>query len=84
MKEYTTKDEITVPHSIMEYYRTVIDLYKKCFADYKAGLPVDESYITDVQRLINFAIDHAKVNNLPYEEFEALKNDIDHLKYDLV
>ena len=67
-----------------DYNRIVIDLYKKCFADYKAGLPVDKDSIMDVQKLINFAIDKAIIHNTPTKELEALKDDVRHLKYSLI
>lgn len=66
------------------FNRIVIDLYRKCFKDFKAGNETDIETLTDAQKRLNFAIDHAKVNNLPSDELEALKNDINHLKYELL
>lgn len=65
------------------FNRIVIDLYRKCFEDFKAGNKTDIKTLTDAQNRLNFAIDHAKVNNLPSDELEALKDDINHLKYEL-
>lgn len=67
-----------------KYNRLVIELYKKCFADLTKGIAVDENAITEAQRELNFAIDRAKINNEPTAELEALKNDVAHLKYDLL
>lgn len=66
------------------FNRIVIDLYRKCFEDFKAGNETDIEMLTDAQKRLNFAIDHAKVNNLSTSELESLKNDVDHLKYELI
>lgn len=66
------------------FNRIVIDLYRKCFEDFKAGNETVIEMLTDAQKRLNFAIDHAKVNNLPTSELESLKNDVDHLKYELI
>lgn len=67
-----------------KYNRLVIELYKKCFADHIKGGSFDENAISEVQKELNFAIDKAKINNEPSKELEALKNDVAHLKYDLL
>ena len=63
------------------YNRIVIDLYKKCFTDYVNGSPVDADAIMEAQKVLNFAIDKAKVNNEPTDQLEALNNDLGYLKY---
>ena len=69
----------------MEYYnRLVIDLYKRCFSDYINGSPVDADAIQEVQRVLNFAIDKAKISNESVEMLEALRKDVGYLKYDLL
>jgi hypothetical protein len=65
------------------YNRLVIDLYKKVFTDYKNGEQPDVEILTEAQKKLNFAIDKAKINNEPADELEALKSDIDYLKYEL-
>lgn len=66
------------------FNRLVIDLYRKCFDDFKAGNAIDLKTLIEAQNKLDFAIDHAKVSNLPSDELEALKNDINHLKYELI
>lgn len=78
-----TNEKIIAPYSVVEHQRKVIDLYRKCFDDFKAGNEIDIKTLTEAQNKLNFAIDHAKVN-LPSDELEALKNDINHLKYELI
>jgi hypothetical protein len=65
------------------YNRIVIELFKKSLTDSINGSPVDENAISETQRKLNFAIDKAKINNEPTEELEALKKDVEYLKYDL-
>lgn len=67
-----------------DYNRIVIDLYKKSFTDYTKGSPIDADAIMEVQRVLNFAIDKAKVGNEPTDTLEALKNDVGYLKYELL
>ncbi|MEY8591416.1 hypothetical protein AALK14_08200 [Butyricimonas hominis] len=67
-----------------DYNRLVIDLYKRCFTDYINGSPVDADAIQEVQRVLNFAIDKAKIGNEPTDTLEALKKDVGYLKYDLL
>lgn len=67
-----------------DYNRLVIDLYKRCFTDYINGSPVDADAIQEVQRVLNFAIDKAKIGNEPADTLEALKKDVGYLKYDLL
>lgn len=64
--------------------RVVIDLYKRCFTDYVNGAPVDADVIQETQRVLNFAIDKAKISNEPTDMLEALKKDVGYLKYDLL
>lgn len=64
--------------------RVVIDLYKRCFTDYVNGSPVDADAIQEAQRVLNFAIDKAKISNEPTDMLEALKKDVGYLKYDLL
>lgn len=66
------------------FNRLVIDLYRKCFDDFRAGNAIDLKMLTEAQNKLDFTIDHAKVNNLPSDELEALKSDINHLKYKLL
>ena len=66
------------------YNRLVIDLFKRSFTDYISGSPVDADAIQEVHRLLNFAIDKAKINNEPIDSLEALKKDVGYLKYDLL
>lgn len=65
------------------YNRAVIELYKKSLTDFVNGSPVDENAISETQRKLNFAIDKANMDNEPTEELEALKKDVEYLKYDL-
>jgi hypothetical protein len=74
------KDKIIAPYGLVEMYRFVLDLYKSSLS----GNKPDEKTLTEAQNKLNFAIDHAKVNNLPFEEFEALKKDVDYLKYNIL
>lgn len=67
-----------------DYNRIVIDLYKKSFTDYIKGSPVDVDTILEAQRVLNFAIDKAKIGNEPTDKLEALKNDVGYLKYELL
>lgn len=67
-----------------DYNRLVIDLYKRCFTDYVNGSPVDADAIQEVQRVLNFAIDKAKIGNESADTLEALKKDVGYLKYDLL
>lgn len=66
------------------YNRLVIEIYKKCFADYKNGSNIDENMLTEAQNKLNFAIDGAKINNELTDELEVLRNDINYLKYELI
>ena len=66
------------------YNRIVIDLYKKCFTNHVNGLPIDADLIMEAQRVLNFAIDKAKVNNEPIIELEALNSDLEYLKYSIL
>lgn len=67
-----------------DYNRLVIDLYKRCFTDYINGSPVDVDAIQEAQRVLNFAIDKAKIDNEPTDTLESLKKDVGYLKYDLL
>lgn len=67
-----------------DYNRLVIDLYKRCFTDYINGSPVDVDAIQEAQRVLNFAIDKAKIGNEPTDTLESLKKDVGYLKYDLL
>jgi hypothetical protein len=66
------------------HYRIVIDLYKKCFTDYMNGTQVDASSLIEVVNIINFAIDKAKINDLPTSELECLKEDVQFLRYQIL
>lgn len=66
------------------HYRTVIDLYKKCFTDYMNGAQIEASSLMEVINIINFAIDKAKINDLPTNELESLKEDVQFLKYQIL
>ena len=66
------------------YNRIVIDLYKECFSNYANGVAVNQDKIFDVQKQLNFAIDKAIIHNEPADDFEALKNDVLYLKYELL
>lgn len=79
-----TKDKIIAHYSLVEHYRSVIDVYRKFFTDYKNGKQIDAEMLTEAQIKLNFAIDHAKVNDLPSDDLEALKDDINYLKYELI
>lgn len=67
-----------------KYNRLVIDLYKRCFTDYVNRSPVNVNSIQEAQRVLNSAIDKAKINNEPFDSLEVLKSDIDYLKYNLL
>ena len=66
------------------HYRIVIDLYQKCFKDYMNGAQIDASSLMEVINIINFAIDKAKINDLPTNELESLKKDVQFLKYQIL
>lgn len=66
------------------HYRIVIDLYKKCFTDYMNGAQIKASSLMEVINIINFAIDKAKINDLPTNELESLKEDVQFLKYQIL
>lgn len=66
------------------YNRIVIDLYKKCFTDYVNGSPVDADAIMETQKVLNYAIDKAKISNEPTDQLEALNNDLRYLKYSIL
>lgn len=67
-----------------KYYRIVLGLYKQSFSDYVNKYPVNVDAISEAQKCLNFAIDKAKINNEPCNELEALKSDVDKLKYELL
>lgn len=48
------------------------------------GSPVDADAIQEAQRVLNFAIDKAKIGNEPTDTLESLKKDVEYLKYDLL
>lgn len=73
------KDKIIAHYSLIKRHRFVIELYRSCLA----GNKPDEKTLSEVQKELNLAIDQAKINNHPTEELEALKRDIDYLKYEL-
>ncbi len=66
------------------YYRIIIDLYQKSFTNYINNQPIDIDAISEAQRCINYAIDYATIHNEPFLELEALNDDINKLKYDLL
>lgn len=66
-----------------KYYRIVLDLYKQSFSDYVNKYPVNVDAISEAQKCLNFAIDKAKINSEPCDELEALKSDVNKLKYEL-
>lgn len=67
-----------------KYYRIVIDLYKQAFVNYKCNQPVDTDAIIEAQKCIDYAIDHATIHNEPLVELEALKEDLNKLKYEIL
>jgi hypothetical protein len=73
------KDKIIAHYSLINRHRFVIELYKSCLA----GNKPDEKTLSEAQKELNLAIDKAKINNHPTEELEALKRDVDYLKYEL-
>lgn len=75
-----TRDKVIAPYSLISEYRFVIELYKSLCS----GAMPDKNMLTEAQRRLNFAIDYAEVNNLPFEDFEALKSEINHIKYNLI
>lgn len=48
-----------------EYTNLVIELYKKQFADYVKGSPVNVDSIFETQQCLSKAIDKAVINNFP-------------------
>ena len=64
--------------------RLVIDAIKKAFSQYVSTGEVDANMLSEVQNKLNFELDRLKVDNLPTEEIEALKEDISWVKYDLL
>lgn len=79
-----TDQKIIAPYFIVEQQRAIIDIYRDMLIAIKSGGNPNLKAITDAQKRLNFAIDHAKVNNLPTSELESLKNDVNHLKYELI
>lgn len=75
-----TRDKVIASYSLIKEYRFIVDLYKLLCS----GVKPDENMLTEAQRRLNFAIDYAEVNNLPFEDFEALKSEINHIKYNLI
>lgn len=77
-------EKVIAPYYLIDHQRVVIELYKTCFENHIKALPVDATAIMEAQKAIDFAIDQARIHNLPTEELQTLKNDIHHLKYDLL
>jgi hypothetical protein len=48
------------------------------------GTQIDASSLMEVINIINFAIDKAKINDLPTNELESLKEDVQFLKYQIL
>lgn len=67
-----------------EYTNLVIELYKKQFADYVKGSPVNVDSIFETQQCLSKAIDKAVINNFPTDYLEKLKKDVDFLKYQIL
>lgn len=77
--EKMVNDKIIAPYSLIEKYRFVLELYKSSLS----GNKPDEKTLTEAQNQLNFAIDHAKVNNHSFDDLEVLKKEVDYLKYEL-
>lgn len=67
-----------------DYFRMVIDLYKESFKCYLTANQLDTVKIDEAIKRLNSAIDDAKVRELSTEAFEALRRDVECLKYDIL
>lgn len=67
----------------MNYNRLVIDTIKQSFSDYVSSGEVDQNLISAAQNSLTLEYDRRKVAGEPTQEIEALKNDLDYIKYDL-
>ena len=67
-----------------DYFRMVIDLYKTSFKSYLTANQLDIEKIDEAIKRLNSAIDDAKVRDLPFEAFEALRSDVECLKYEIL
>ncbi len=67
-----------------DYFRMVIELYKESFKGYLTANQSGTVKIDKAIKRLNSAIDDAKVRNLPFEAFEALKRDVECLKYEIL
>ena len=67
-----------------QYSRMVIDLYKKCFTDYKNNSMIDVDSMQEIHLVLKLAIDKAKIESTPSAELELLLKDVEYLKYTLL
>ena len=79
-----TNDKIIAPYNIVYHQRQVINLYRTALDLQMKGEKMDEKLLTIAQNKLDLAIDYAKVNNLPSDELESIKEDINHLKYEVL
>lgn len=63
-----------------QYYRIVLDLYKRSMSNYINNQPVDVNEIFEAQQCINYAIDQAIIHSTPHDDLIKLKEYIDFLK----
>lgn len=67
-----------------DYNRYIINLFKQSFSDFVSTGEVDAEMLTDAQNKLSIELDRRKVGNLPFNELEALYEDIMWLKCDLL
>lgn len=68
----------------MDYNRLTIDLIKNSFAQYAATGTINESELSNGISLISKAIDKALISNEEITALEGLKNDLQHIRYELL
>lgn len=78
-----TDQKIIAPYFIVEQQRAIIDIYRDMLIAIKSGGNPNLKAITDAQNNLNFRLDQAIIHKVPHDELDALKNDIDYLKYEL-
>lgn len=78
-----TDQKIIAPYFIVEQQRAIIDIYRDMLIAIKSGVNPNLKAITDAQNNLNFRLDQAIIHKVPHDELDALKNDIDYLKYKL-
>ncbi len=67
-----------------KYYRLVIDALKMSLSDYVSAGSIDREMLDEALRRLSSELDRRIVNRLPYDEIEALREDISWVKNDLL